>query len=74
MDLVRVTSKGQATIPKAIRDRCGIRSGDLVAFTVEGGRVVLRKVEAGEDAYLKGLEDTLSEWSSAADEDAYRGL
>ena len=36
--------------------------------------MVLRKVEAGEDAYLRGLEDTLSEWSGAADEDAYGDL
>ena len=74
MNLVRVTSKGQATIPRKIREECGIRPGDMVAFTVEGDRVVLRKVEAGEDAYLRGLEDTLSEWSGAVDEDAYGEL
>ena len=38
MDLVRVTSKGQATIPRKIREECGIRAGDMVAFTVEGDR------------------------------------
>jgi len=31
MDLVQVTPKGQAMIPKRIREAYGIRGGDLVA-------------------------------------------
>jgi antitoxin PrlF len=30
-----VTSKGQVTIPKAIRDRLGIKPGTRVAFTLD---------------------------------------
>lgn len=41
----KVSSKGQVTIPKLIRDRLGIEPGDAVAFElVADGRVVLRKV------------------------------
>jgi AbrB family looped-hinge helix DNA binding protein len=37
-----VTSKGQVTIPKAIRDRLGLREGDTVHFRENaGGEVVL---------------------------------
>lgn len=37
-----VTSKGQATIPKAIRDQLNLKTGDRVEFVVEeDGRVVL---------------------------------
>jgi antitoxin PrlF len=40
----RVTSKGQVTVPKAVRDALGIEVGDEVVFRVEGGRAVLAKV------------------------------
>lgn len=43
-----VTSKGQVTIPKLVRERLGIRAGSMVAFELtEGGEVVLRPVTAG---------------------------
>ena len=39
-----VTSKGQVTIPKAVRDRLGIVAGDPVDFEMSpDGRVVLVK-------------------------------
>ena len=39
----RVTSKGQVTIPKAVRDALGIRRGGEVVFRVEGRRAVLAR-------------------------------
>lgn len=39
----RVTSKGQVTVPKAVRDALGIREGDEVVFHVEGNRAVLAR-------------------------------
>lgn len=39
----RVTSKGQVTVPKAVRDALGIEDGDEVVFRVEGHRAVLAK-------------------------------
>lgn len=42
-----VTSKGQVTIPKPVRDRLGIEPGSAVEFELApDGRVVLVKVEA----------------------------
>ena len=35
----KVGPKGQVVIPKALRDRLGIRPGDLVAFSFEDGVV-----------------------------------
>lgn len=32
----RITSKGQVTVPKAVRDALGIKEGDAVVFRVEG--------------------------------------
>jgi len=40
-----VTSKGQVTIPKKVRDRLGIAAGSAVAFELtDAGEVVLRPV------------------------------
>jgi AbrB family looped-hinge helix DNA binding protein len=42
---MRVTSKGQVTIPKAIRDRAGISIGSEVDFRVEGDHVVVERAK-----------------------------
>jgi len=39
----RVTSKGQVTVPKVVRDALGIIEGDEVVFRVEGNRAVLAR-------------------------------
>ena len=42
---VTVTSKGQVTIPKPVRDRLGINPGSKVDFEVaEDGRAFLRRL------------------------------
>lgn len=43
-----VTSKGQVTIPKPVRDRLGIELGSAVDFKMDAdGRIVLLKVDGG---------------------------
>jgi AbrB family looped-hinge helix DNA binding protein len=39
-----ITTKGQITIPKEIREALGLREGDRVIFMIEGERAVIRKV------------------------------
>jgi AbrB family looped-hinge helix DNA binding protein len=41
-----ITTKGQATIPKAIRDHLGVKPGDRIKFFVhpDGGVIVLPKL------------------------------
>jgi len=39
----RVTSKGQVTVPKPVRDALGIAEGDQVLFRVEGNRAVMAR-------------------------------
>lgn len=39
-----VTSKGQITLPKAVREALGLRAGDRVYFRVHEDRAVLAKV------------------------------
>jgi antitoxin PrlF len=40
-----VTSKGQVTLPKSVRDALELKEGDRVLFRVHKGRAVLAKVE-----------------------------
>ena len=44
---MRVTEKGQVTIPKALRDELGIGAGTEVAFERAGDAIVVRKVQGG---------------------------
>lgn len=39
----KLTSKGQVTVPKAVRDALDLKDGDEVIFRVEGNRAVLAK-------------------------------
>jgi antitoxin PrlF len=39
----RVTSKGQMTVPKAVREALGIREGDTVVFRVEGHQATMAR-------------------------------
>ena len=39
----KVTSKGQVTVPKVVREALGIKEGDAVVFRVEGNRAVLAR-------------------------------
>ncbi len=39
----RLTSKGQVTIPRSVREALGLGKGDHVVFRVEGQRAVLAR-------------------------------
>jgi AbrB family looped-hinge helix DNA binding protein len=41
----RVSEKGQVTIPKPLRERLGIRVGDVLDFSDDQGRLVAEKVQ-----------------------------
>jgi len=45
-----ITSKGQVTIPKRVRDRLGLRAGDRLDFSVQpDGTLHVSRVPDGED-------------------------
>ena len=70
----KVTQKYQATIPLAIRNELGIEKGDSVAFEIKEEGVLIKKVSPLDWEYLAAISDTMSEWSSEADEEAYSDL
>ena len=75
MELARVTAKGQATIPKRLRDAANIKEGDMLAFDLDSNnRITIRRIETTIDSELMAVQDTLSEWSSPQDDEAWRDL
>lgn len=41
MELAKVTSKGQVTIPIEIRKKLGIKNGDKILFVEEAGKIYM---------------------------------
>lgn len=50
-----LTSKGQTTIPKPIRDGLGMKTGDRMSFTLMPDGVVLMRVKNKRVSELAGL-------------------
>jgi len=50
-----LTSKGQTTIPKLIRDGLGIKAGDRMSFTLMPDGVVVMRVKNKRVSDLAGL-------------------
>ena len=70
----KLTRKYQATIPKEIREIMGITQGDSVLFEPIDDVIILRRVEPADVEYLKAVGETMGEWLSEYDEEAYREL
>ena len=70
----RLTRKYQATIPEPVRKLLNLEAGDAVAFDITDHTVQLRKAQPVDLAFAQGVEESLGEWDSAEDEDAYGDL
>lgn len=55
MDESTVTSKGQVTIPKAVRRELGIRQGSRVVFAVRNGKAEIRVAHRAPEAIESGF-------------------
>ncbi len=69
-----LSSKGQVTIPKEIRDQLGAQAGDTIVYEVDGNTVILKKAEPFDIAFHSAVGKTLDEWNSPEDEEAFRDL
>ena len=74
METAKITSKGQTTIPAAIRKAAHLGAGDLLTFEIQEDHLIVRKIHAPDDAYLRGIQETLDEWSSPEDEEVWHAL
>jgi antitoxin PrlF len=53
--IARITSKGQITVPKEIRERLGVETGDSLEFHFEADRLEVRPLRRRRIAEFRGL-------------------
>jgi antitoxin PrlF len=75
MEISKVTSKFQATVPADVRAALGVKAGDALAWSVQDGVATVRLMPKD----LKGWDPLVwlsfaDEWLSAEDEEAFRDL
>lgn len=70
----KLTSKFQTTVPTSVRKALQLKAGDMVGFEIDGNEVRLRRATPLDLAFTQALEGTLTEWSSKADEQAFKDL
>lgn len=69
--LSKLTSKAQTVIPREIRARLGLKPGDVVRYRLTDAGIMIDKLPQQSDADALAA---FSEWTSAADDEAYAGL
>lgn len=52
---MKLTVKGQVTIPRHIRRHLGISPGGEVDFVISGGRVILKKSDASDEREIEAM-------------------
>ena len=58
-----ITSKGQTTVPRAVRLALGLRAGERLAYQIDGDQVLVTKAKATVDPF-----DPLAVFTEWADE------
>jgi len=65
---VKVTRKGQVTIPLPIRKALGIKAGDILTVRIEDGKVIFEKIglpQPGEPVGREAYEELIRELERA---------
>jgi AbrB family looped-hinge helix DNA binding protein len=73
----RLSTRHQTTIPAEVRRALGLRAGDQVEFSVEGGTVTLRKAEprpSGDPVLGLVQARAMSDWNTPEDDEAFSEL
>jgi antitoxin PrlF len=74
MQTSKLSSKSQVTLPKEVRAALGAGPGDTIAYEVEGNIVRLKRLEPFDAEFHRALSNTLSEWATDEDEEAFGAL
>ena len=65
----KITSKGQVTVPKRVRESLGIKIGDSIAYEVHEDSAVIRRIPKIDVEWAKSIENTLTEWVDELDDE-----
>lgn len=66
----KLTSKAQTVVPRAIRERLGLRPGDTLRYRVtKSGVVIDKRPDTEGDPFVE-----FGEWSGPEDEEAFKDL
>lgn len=65
----KVSTKSQTVIPRQVRDRLGLKPGDMLRYRITDQGVFIEKAIEGDDPFA-----SFTEWASDADEKAYADL
>ncbi len=66
----KISSKAQTVLPREVRDRLGVKPGDLLLYRYTEIGVVIEKDEGPEDDPFV----TFIEWASPEDDEAFADL
>ena len=70
----KLSSKGQIKIPASIRSAMSLKPGDFITYSLNGNSVKLKKIEPFDAAYHAAVAETLEEWNSPVDDEAFSVL
>ena len=68
-----LTSKGQVTIPKEIRDQLGLKPSDKIMFSLENGHVTLRRAYPALEevvSSIPAIDVPMKEWDDIVQDEA----
>ena len=72
--VAKISTKGQVTVPKAVRQALGAGEGDALIYDVKGKVVTIERAEPFDALFHAALSRTLDEWASPEDDEAFRDL
>lgn len=58
--VAKLTSKGQVTIPKPVRDRLALAPGDYLVFEVDGNRIDVTRAPVAPTEDFESLADRIA--------------
>lgn len=74
MQTSKLSSKAQVTLPRKVREALGAKTGDTIVYEVKDNMVTLRRLDPFDAAFHRALSNTLDEWATEEDEEAFSDL